>query len=114
MIQPEPTNARFVGGPLDGETHLLAHRLPFVQMPGPDEQFFARLHIERPDAPDHLLYELDGAEDGETLVYRCRGEVPPDAADGPAGCSGPASADAPHANADDRAEAGAEADGAGA
>lgn len=76
MIQPEPTNARFVGGPLDGETHLLAHRLPFVQMPGPDEQFFARLHIERPDAPDHLLYELDGAEGGETLIYRCRADAP--------------------------------------
>jgi hypothetical protein len=76
VIQPEPTNARFVGGPLDGETHLLAHRLPFVQMPGPDEQFFARLHIDRPDAPDHLLYELDGAEGGETLVYRCRADAP--------------------------------------
>jgi hypothetical protein len=76
VIQPEPTNARFVGGPLDGETHLLAHRLPFVQMPGPDEQFFARLHIDRPDAPDHLLYELDGAEDGETLIYRCRADAP--------------------------------------
>ncbi|WP_022928588.1 hypothetical protein [Patulibacter americanus] len=76
MIQPEPTNARFVGGPLDGETHLLAHRLPFVQMPGPDEAFFARLHIDRPDAPDHLLYELDGAEDGETLIYRCRADAP--------------------------------------
>jgi hypothetical protein len=76
VIQPEPINARFVGGPLDGETHLLAHRLPFVQMPGPDEQFFARLHIDRPDAPDHLLYELDGAEDGETLLYRCRADAP--------------------------------------
>jgi hypothetical protein len=76
VIQPEPTNARFVGGPLDGETHLLAHRLPFVQMPGPDEAFFARLHIERPDAPDHLLYELDGAEGGDTLIYRCRADAP--------------------------------------
>jgi hypothetical protein len=118
VIQPEPTNARFVGGPLDGETHLLAHRLPFVQMPGPDEQFFARLHIDRPDAPDHLLYELDGAEDGETLVYRCRGEVPPGGADGLlAGGTGPAGADAADADADDaddRTAAGADADGAGA
>jgi hypothetical protein len=85
VIQPEPTNARFVGGPLDGETHLLAHRLPFVQMPGPDEAFFARLHIDRPDAPDHLLYELDGAEDGETLIYRCRADAPAPGDDGPEG-----------------------------
>jgi hypothetical protein len=93
VIQPEPTNARFVGGPLDGETHLLAHRLPFVQMPGPDEQFFARLHIERPDAPDHLLYELDGAEDGETLIYRCRGEAPAGGATPTAGGDDAAAAD---------------------
>ncbi|WP_320671547.1 hypothetical protein [Patulibacter defluvii] len=77
MIQAEPINARFVGGPLDGETHLLAHRLPYVQMPGPDERFFARLHVERPeDAPDHLLYAVAGADDGETLVYQCLADVP--------------------------------------
>lgn len=72
VLQPEPTNARFVGGPLDGETHVLAHSLPFVQVPGPDETFFARLWAERPDCPDDLLYEVDGTETGEeTLVYRC-------------------------------------------
>ncbi|WP_210493504.1 hypothetical protein [Patulibacter sp. SYSU D01012] len=76
MIQPEPVNARFVGGPLDGETHLLAHRLPFVQVPGPGETFFARLHVDAPDAPDHLVYALDGADDAETLVYRCRADAP--------------------------------------
>ncbi|MGX6449804.1 hypothetical protein ACVU7I_17335 [Patulibacter sp. S7RM1-6] len=79
MLQPEPVNARFVGGPLDGETHLLAHRLPFVQMPGPDETFFARLHVDPPDAPDHLVYRLDGADDPETLVYRCRADAAPGA-----------------------------------
>lgn len=77
MLKAEPVNARFVGGPLDGETHRLAHRLPFVQVPGPDETFFARLWAERPECPDHLLYEVDGADDEETLVYRS-------AADGPA------------------------------
>jgi hypothetical protein len=76
MIQADPINARFVGGPLDGETHLLAHRLPYVQMPGPDERFFARLHIERPEAPDHLLYAVEGADDEETLVYRCLADAP--------------------------------------
>lgn len=106
MIQPEPTNARFVGGPLDGETHLLAHRLPFVQMPAPDEQFFARLHIERPDAPDHLLYELDGAEDGETLIYRCRGEAP-------TGETAPAAEGDIAANADGGTDAGGAADADG-
>jgi hypothetical protein len=80
VIQPEPINARFVGGPLDGETHLMAHRLPFVEVPGPDEQFFARLHLERPAAPDHLLYELQGADDPETLVYRCLAAADADAA----------------------------------
>lgn len=80
MIQPEPINARFVGGPLDGETHVLAHRLPYVQVPGPDETFFARLWIEKPEeAAAHLLYAVEGADDGETLVYRSLedGEVVP-------------------------------------
>lgn len=76
MIQPEPINARFVGGPLDGETHRLAHRLPYVQVPGPDESFFARLWIERPDCADHLLYAVDGADDPETLVYRTMADRP--------------------------------------
>jgi hypothetical protein len=117
VIQPEPTNARFVGGPLDGETHLLAHRLPFVEMPGPDEQFFARLHIDRPDAPDHLLYELDGAEDGETLIYRCRADAP---AAGDAAAAGHATdaADAADAGGSDGAAdpgaQGPDADGASA
>lgn len=71
-LKPEPVNARFVGGPLAGETHVLAHSLPFVQVPGPDERFFARLHAVAPDAPDHLVYELQGAEGTETLVYRCK------------------------------------------
>ncbi len=71
MITPEPINARFVGGPLDGETHLLAHRLPFVQVPAPGEEFFARLHVERPEGVlDAYLYAVDGADDEETLVYR--------------------------------------------
>jgi hypothetical protein len=71
VIQPEPINARFVGGPLDGETHVLAHRLPYVQVPGPDESFFARLWIEKPEeAAEHLLYAVEGADDAETLVYR--------------------------------------------
>jgi len=77
MIQPEPINARFVGGPLHGETHLLAHRLPFVQVPGPEETFFARLHVERPEGvADALLYAVDGADDGDTLVYRCLADAP--------------------------------------
>ncbi|MGE4426078.1 MAG: hypothetical protein AB7G37_06480 [Solirubrobacteraceae bacterium] len=71
MIQAEPINARFVGGPLDGQTHRLAHRLPVVQVPGPGETFFARLHAERPaDVPDERLYRVEGADDPETLVYR--------------------------------------------
>ncbi len=80
MVAPDPVNARFVGGPLDGEVHLLAHRLPYVQMPGPDESFFARLLIDLPDAPDHLVYEIDaeatrnGEGGDETLVYRCRAD----------------------------------------
>lgn len=78
MIQPEPINARFVGGPLDGETHRLAHRLPYVQVPSPDETFFARLWIERPECADHLLYAVDGADDPETLVYRTMADRPAD------------------------------------
>lgn len=81
VVEPDPVNASFVGGPLDGETHLLAHRLPYVQVPGPGETFFARLLIDPPDAPDHLVYEIDreatvakvAGED--TLVYRCRATV---------------------------------------
>lgn len=81
MVAPDPINALFVGGPLDGETHLLAHRLPFVQTPGPGETFFARLLIDPPDAPDHLVYEIDAEattaqQGGEgTLVYRCRADA---------------------------------------
>lgn len=85
-IETDPVNARFVGGPFDGETHLLAHRLPFVQLPAPGEQFYARLLIEEPDAPDHLVYELveeltttveaggDPATPDVTIVYRCRAD----------------------------------------
>lgn len=78
MVEPDPVNASFVGGPLDGETHLLAHGLPFVQLPGPGESFFARLMIDPPDAPDHLVYEIDReatkarAAGDDTLVYRSR------------------------------------------
>lgn len=80
MVEPDPINAKFVGGPLDGEVHLLAHRLPYVQMPAPGETFFARLLIDPPDAPDHLVYEIDAEatkakQAGEdTLVYRCRSD----------------------------------------
>jgi hypothetical protein len=100
VLQPQPTTARFVGGPLDGETHVLAHSLPFVQVPGPDETFFARLWAERPDCPDHLLYEVDGADPDETaLVYRCVADggartSPEDAF--PAASAGPTGADAAH------------------
>jgi hypothetical protein len=76
VLEPEPINARFVGGPLDGETHRLAHRLPYVQVPGPDETFFARLWIERPECEEHLLYAVDGADDAETLVYRTMADRP--------------------------------------
>ncbi|WP_026911807.1 hypothetical protein [Patulibacter minatonensis] len=77
MITPEPINARFVGGPLDGETHVMAHRLPYVQVPGPDETFFARLWIERPeDCPEERLYQVESADDAETLVYRCLADWP--------------------------------------
>lgn len=80
MVEPDPINAKFVGGPLGGEVHLLAHRLPYVQMPAPGETFFARLLIDLPDAPDHLVYEIDveatkAKHAGEdTLVYRCRAD----------------------------------------
>ncbi|CAB4962325.1 unannotated protein [freshwater metagenome] len=95
MIQPEPINARFVGGPLDGETHRLAHRLPYVQVPGPDESFFARLWIERPDCADHLLYAVDGADDPETLVYRTMADRPEGDPGPVAGAVDPATIGAP-------------------
>lgn len=81
MIQPEPINARFVGGPLDGTTHVLAHRLKYVQVPGPGEEFFARLWIERPGCADAFLYEVTGADDAETLVYTSLEDGPVEAAD---------------------------------
>ncbi|MCK9247525.1 MAG: hypothetical protein M0P31_00885 [Solirubrobacteraceae bacterium] len=97
MIQAEPINARFVGGPLDGETHRLAHRLPFVQVPGPGESFFARLHVERPaDVPDERLYTVQGADDPETLVYHVATRSPEPAAD--AGATATAT-DAPQTDA---------------
>lgn len=97
VIQAEPINARFVGGPLDGETHRLAHRLPYVQVPGPDESFFARLWIERPDCADHLLYAVDGADDAETLVYRTMADRPAGDPGPVAGVIDPATAGAPSA-----------------
>jgi hypothetical protein len=81
VIQPEPINARFVGGPLHGETHVLAHRLKYVQVPGPGESFFARLWIERPDCADEFLYEVTGADDAETLVYSSLEDGPVEPAD---------------------------------
>ncbi|CAB4947631.1 unannotated protein [freshwater metagenome] len=97
MLQPQPTTARFVGGPLDGETHVLAHSLPFVQVPGPDETFFARLWAERPDCPDHLLYEVDGADTAEeALVYRCVADATgPAAGDGSTGADEPGPSSSP-------------------
>jgi hypothetical protein len=81
VIQPEPINARFVGGPLHGETHVLAHRLKYVEVPGPGESFFARLWIERPDCADAFLYEVTGADDAETLVYSSLEDGPVESAD---------------------------------